>query len=308
MELEVTSESELAFFVEVVNRNGFSAAAKAMSITRSAMSRRIERLEERLGVRLLDRTTRRIALTEAGTLLYENAQRILEEIGRAEAEVHSFQAEPKGILRIASPVMIGLHIVIPCVRAFLEAYGNIKIEIAVSDGDDFDPALFDVVIAYGPQPDSSLVGRRVAARRRVICAAPSYVERCGEPRTPDELPAHNCILLTRWGRDANVWGFHHGETTRTVAVRGNLALNDGDAYYQAVKEGIGIGRLTDLRVRADVEAGLLVPLLPDFQMREEIPIYVLHRSRRHVPPKVLAFTRFIGDFLAAPDAAPGEMP
>jgi len=296
----VTSESELAFFAEVVNRNGLSAAARAMGITRSAMSRRLDRLEERLGVRLLDRTTRRIALTEAGTMLFENAVRILDDIGRAEEEVRSFQAEPKGILRVASPVMIGLHILLPCVRAFLEVHRNIKIEITVSDDDGLDLNLFDVVIAYGPQPDSSLVGRRVAARRRVICAAPSYVRRFGAPKTPDDLLAHNCVLLSRWGRDANEWSFQDGDATRIVSVRGNLVLNEGDAYYQAIKEGIGIGRLTDLRVRSDIAAGLLVHLLPAFQVQEEIPIYVLHRSRRHVPPKVVAFVRFIGEFVTAP--------
>lgn len=300
----MTGESELAFFVEVVNSNGFSAAAKAMGITRSAMSRRVDRLEERLGVRLLDRTTRRITLTEAGAILFENAQRILDEINQTEEEVRSFQSEPKGILRIASPVMIGLHILIPCVKAFLERHDTIGIQITMSDDDNLDPNLFDVFIAYGPQPNSSLVGKRIADRRRVICAAPSYIERFGEPKTPDDLLKHNCVLLSRWGRDTNSWGFGYDDGMRTVAVSGNLVLNDGDAYYQAIKEGIGIGRLTDLRIRSDIDAGVLVPLLRDFQVREEMPIYALHRSRRHVPPKVRAFIQFISDFVSAPGQKP----
>jgi DNA-binding transcriptional LysR family regulator len=286
------TSSDMEVFVAVIDRGSLSAAAKSLGVTRSAVCRRLDQLESRLGVRLLHRTPRKLSLTEPGRIYLEHGRQALVEIGRAEQAAASFQENPRGILRVRSPVMIGLHIIIPLMREFLSTFPDLSINLAASDETSYSPQDFDVIIAFGPQPDSSLIAQKLGDSRRVICAAPSYLADHPPPQRPEDLLDHNCLTLSYLGNQSNEWTFKGSEGTYGLRVAGNFVANNGDANYEALIAGIGIGRATDLRVSNDVAAGRLVTLLRSFEPDAPTPIYALHHSREQVPPKVRTFIDF----------------
>lgn len=288
------SGSELHVFVCVVDNGGFAAAAKALGVTRSAVCRRIDGLERRLGVRLLDRTTRRLSPTDAGEALYHRSTRILSEVAEAELVVSEYGEEPRGILRITSPIMIGLHKLIPILPEFLGRYRRIKVQLELSD-DAIDSALgdHDIGLRWGAQQSSTLIITKIAESRQIICAAPGYIERYGLPKTPRELLKHNCVLMSRLGFSSNEWSFIVDGRPLNLKVQGNYVVNGGHGNYEAVIAGLGIGRMTDLRVLKDISAGRLVPILREFEPQEAMPIYAAYKSSRLVPPKVRIFLDFL---------------
>jgi DNA-binding transcriptional LysR family regulator len=286
------TSSDMEVFVAVIDRGSLSAAAKSLGVTRSAVCRRLDQLESRLGVRLLHRTPRKLSLTEPGRIYLDHGRQALVEIDRAEQAAASFQANPRGILRVRSPVMIGLHIIIPWMREFLTNFPELSINLVVSDETNYSPQDFDLVIAFGPQPDSSLIAQKLGDSRRIICAAPSYLADHPAPQQPEDLRDHNCLTLSYLGSQSNEWSFKGSDGTFTVRVSGNFVANNGDANYEALIAGIGIGRATDLRVSSDVAAGRLVALLRSFEPDAPTPIYALHHSREQVPPKVRTFIDF----------------
>lgn len=286
------TSSDMEVFVAVIDRGSLSAAAKSLGVTRSGVCRRLEQLESRLGVRLLNRTPRQLSLTEPGRIYLEHSRQALVEIDRAEKAAASFQANPRGVLRVLSPVMIGLHIIIPLMREFLSTFTDLSLNLVASDETNHSPQDFDVIIAFGPQPDSSLIAHKLAESRRVICAAPAYLAEHPAPQRPEDLLDHNCLLLSYLGNQFNEWAFKSNEGPNSVKVTGNFVANNGDANYEALIAGIGIGRATDLRVGNDVAAGRLVTLLRAFEPDTPSPIYALHHSREQAPPKVRSFIDF----------------
>jgi DNA-binding transcriptional LysR family regulator len=280
-------------FVAVARDGSFSAAARKLRVTRSAVCRRIERLEDRLGVRLLNRTTRQLSVTEAGRMLYESGVVILAELERVEGATIALQQSPKGTLKVLSPVMIGLHIVVPMAREFLAAYPSVTVELSLSDDNEYAFSEFDVIVAFGEQPNSSLMSYRVGESRRVICASPDYLAARGPPRRPEDLLQHNCLLLGSLGTSHNEWTFRKNGQLYPVRVSGSFVGNSGSALYEAMLAGIGVARATDLRVRSDVGLGRVVLLLEPFQPEDPTPIYALHHSKDHVAPKVRAFIEYL---------------
>lgn len=296
---------DLRVFVSVVEQSGFASAGRTLGVTRSAICRRIDRLEKRLGVRLLDRTTRAIQMTDAGAMLYERGMHILAEIEQAELVASKYGGEPQGIVRVTSPIMIGLHRLVPMLGEFLGHYVQIKIQLDLVD-DAIDPGLtdHDVAIRWGEQAPSSLIITRLGESRQIICAAPSYLRRHGTPRTPHELLAHNCIMMTRLGFSHNDWTFRISGRPVTIRVAGNFVVNGGDGNYEALISGLGIGRATNFRVHEDIRSGRLQPILQEFEPPEAMPIYVAYKAERFVPPKIRAFV----DFLRKRMRSPGESP
>lgn len=288
-------QNDLQVFATVVERSSFAGAAKALGITRSAVCRRIDRFEKRLGVRLLDRTTRRINLTDAGEALYQRSLRILADIAEAEEIVSDYGGEPQGVLKVGSPIMIGLHKLVPLLPEFIERYPQIKIHLNLTD--DWVDASFadhDAAIRWGPQVSSSLIITKIGESRQIICCAPSYLARHGEPRTPEDLENHNCLLMTRLGLNANEWVFRgSSDNLISVKVTGNFVTNGGHGNYHAMIAGLGIARVTDLRVSEDIAEGRLRPILTAYEPAEAMPIYVAFKSGRLVPPKVRAFVTFL---------------
>jgi DNA-binding transcriptional LysR family regulator len=290
----MNSGSDLQVFAHVVESGSFAAAAKALGVTRSAVCRRIDGLERRLGARLLDRTTRRLSLTEAGETLYHRAQRILNEIAEAELIVSKYGGEPRGTLRITSPIMIGLHRLIPILPEFLGLYPQIKVQLDLSD-DEIDPALadHDVGLRWGAPKDSAAIITKVAESRQIICAAPSYLDRNGTPENPQELLRHNCVLMSRLGLTSNEWSFVIDGRISKLKVQGNYVVNGGHGNYEAVMSGLGIGRVTDLRVAEDIRNGRLRPILQRFEPPDAMPIYAAYKAGPLVAPKIRIFLDFL---------------
>jgi DNA-binding transcriptional LysR family regulator len=290
----MSSESELQIFGCVVDQGSFAAAAKTLGVTRSAVCRRIDGLEKRLGVRLLDRTTRRISLTDAGEALYQRGARILSDIAEAELVVSEYGEEPRGTLRITSPIMIGLHKLVPLLPDFLGRYRHIKVQLDLSD-DIIDPALadHDIGLRWGEQRSSALMITRVAESRQIVCAAPSYLDAFGSPETPYDLLKHNCLMMSRLGLAANEWGFVIDGEAVALKVSGNFVVNGGHGNYEALIAGLGIGRVTDLRVAEDIKGGRLRPILRDFEPRDAMPIYATYKGGALTPPKIRLFVDYL---------------
>jgi len=290
----MTSADDVRIFVAVVNGGGFSASTDRLGLTRSAISRRIDALEARLGVRLLDRTTRRVKLTEAGQIYYEHCAQIDEDIRRAEKAVLENFGSPRGTLRVNSAVMIGIRMIIPILGGFTEAYPELKVVLDLSDLPFAkDDTSYDVFIRLVDVSDERLNASRIAQSRRVICATPSYVSRFGRPARPEDLSSHRCLLLSGLGTEHNEWIFDGPDGRETVRVQGNMVFTSGDGHYEALLAGHGIGRVTEIFANPDLVSGRLVRVLESYQSKKVEPIHALYRGGRHVPLKVRAFLDYL---------------
>jgi DNA-binding transcriptional LysR family regulator len=285
----------VAVFVRVVELRSFSAAARALGTTTSAVSKRIARLEDRLGARLLSRTTRRLSLTEAGSALFARGSRILAELEAAELEVGRHSDRPHGTLRVNGPVVFGERHVAPLLPEFLATYPEVQLDLSLSDRYvDVVEEGWDAVIRIGRPVDSGLVARRLGTARLVVCAAPSYLERRGVPEEPSDLLAHNCLRYTM-AQARSEWTFRAPDgAARALAVSGNLRCDHGGAMHAAVRAGLGIAMLPTFIVDDDLRSGALVELLRD-RVASEVVINLVWPAGRHAQPKVKAFA----DFLAA---------
>lgn len=286
-------------FVAVVEKGGFSAAATALGISKSAVSKRVNRLEEHLGVRLLHRTTRKLSLTEAGERYYENAVRALDAANKAEDAVTELQGEPSGKLSISSPMSFGRLHLAPMIPKFLARYPKLQLELVMDDKKiDLVAAGLDVAIRSGADglPDSSLVARKLAPLRHVLCASPGYLEESGVPQTPAELAARNCLLFS-YSTDAGEWRFCRGDgKAQTVLVSGNYQVNNSEALVAALKEGMGVGRVPTFVAAPEIRSGQLVAVLPQWQQPEHA-LYAVYPERAYLPAKVRAFLDFVVESL-----------
>ncbi len=293
------SADDLGIFVASVQAGSFSAAASQLHLTRSAVSRRIQAIENRLGVRLLDRTTRRLQLTEAGQTLYDRGTVVLADLAAAEAAASDYGTTPRGTLRVSCLIMIALRTLIPLLPEFLRTYPGVQVQLDLSDtatGSNLTD--HDVAICWGEQVDSALISTRLFRSRQLYCASPEYLDRHGVPAHPHDLAGHNCLMLTRLGIISNEWRFTDPSGPFAVKVSGNFVANSGDAQYEALLAGLGIARVTNLRVRDDVEAGRLRFVLEAFTPLADTAVYVMYRRGRHLPPKVRAFVTYLRQHMA----------
>ena len=289
------SLSDIAVFVQVVRDGSFTKAADRLELSRSVVSKYVTRLEEKLGARLLNRTTRRLSLTEAGRIFYERSRLGLEEIEEAKAEVSRLQGKPRGVLRVNSPMSFGILHVAPLLSEFLAEHPEISIDMNLDDRKvDVIEEGFDVSIRITDLPDSSLVARRLGPCRHAIVAAPSYLEKHGVPKAPDDLRDHN-IIAYQYQESATDWHFLGPDKKQiTVPVSGSIQMNNSLALREALLGGVGITRTPTFVVGDDVAAGRLITLLPNYEILE-VSIYLVYPQRRHLSPKIRAFV----DFLAA---------
>jgi DNA-binding transcriptional LysR family regulator len=283
----------LMVFARVVEEQGFSAAAKRLGISKATVSREVAALEDRLGVRLLNRTTRRVQLTEVGQAFYERCARIAEEVEEAERDVVSWQSEPRGVLRISGPVSFGHRYLAPMLSTFLAKNTGVSIDLVLNDRFvDLLEEGFDLAIRIARLPDSSLVARRLAPSPRRVVASPAYLERAGHPAVPADLQQHNCLMYTYQATGAETWRLVGPDGDVSVRVAGNLTANNGDAIRRACLDGLGAALLPTFMVDEDLEAGRLIEVLPQF-VDETAAVYAVHPHRRHVPGKVRAFVDFL---------------
>jgi DNA-binding transcriptional LysR family regulator len=255
------------------------------------VSKRINQLEAHLGVRLLHRTTRKLSLTEAGERYFEHAAQALTAAGQAEDAVTELQGEPQGNLKISSPMSFGRLHVAPLIPKLLQRHPKLQIDLVMDDRKvDLVAGGFDVAIRAGNLPASTLIARKLAPLRQVLCASPDYIDRYGRPGTPAELSSHNCVLYS-YSSDANEWTLIGESGPETVAVSGNYHVNNSEALLEALREGVGIGRLPTFVAGPDLKTGRLVKLFESYRI-PEFTIYAVFPERQYLPAKVRAFLDF----------------
>lgn len=293
--------SALKAFCRVVEAGGFSAAAAQLNISHTIMSRQVQQLESLLGAQLLNRTTRKLALTEAGTAYYERARRILDDLHEADLAVTQHHAAPRGILRINAPMAFGTLDMASWLPRFMARYPELRIDLVCNDRFvDLIEEGFDVAVRLArDMPDSTLMAKKLATTRTLLVAAPAYLERHGAPRTPDDLANHNCITYSLVPKP-NEWMFAlPGGGYKTVPVRGSLQANTGIALRDAALAGVGIATTASFIVHGDVARGDLVPVLPDYPLQAR-DVFAVYPHNRHLSPKVRAFIDFATEVYRAP--------
>lgn len=285
---------EMAVFAKVVEEGSFSSAARSLKLTPSAVSKQIARLEDRLGVRLLNRTTRRLSATEEGSAFYQRAARILADIDEAETAVTQLHAAPRGTLRINCGIAFGKHQITPLIPEFLDRYPELTIEMTLTDAlSDLVEEGQDVAVRFGPLQDSSMVARQLAVSRRAICGSPAYFARHGTPSHPSELADHNCLTFSNMTH-LNEWIFKLPEGGEyAVKAEGNFTASNGETIHEMVLAGLGVARLAEFLVGPEVREGKLQRVLEPFYRDIEVPINAVYPTRRHLSPKVRAFVDFL---------------
>ncbi len=284
----------MAVFARVVEDRSFTQAADALGRSKSAVSKAVSQLEDRLGARLLNRTTRRLSLTEAGTAYYERAARILAEAAEADSAVSALQDEPRGTLRINAPMSFGQRHLAPAIGAFLERYPELRLDITLTDRFvDLIGEGYDVAIRIAALPDSSLIAAKLAPNRRVVCASPDYLARAGTPRHPRELRKHNCFGYT-YQATGDTWRFVGPDGPATVRVTGSLTANNGEILKAAMIEGLGLALIPTFSIADELKSGELVVVLPDY-IDTETSVYAVYPHSRHLSAKVRAFVDYLRD-------------
>ncbi|MBL8702271.1 MAG: LysR family transcriptional regulator [Alphaproteobacteria bacterium] len=291
----------LTVFLAVAKADSFAAAATQLGLSRAMVSKHIQALERRLGVRLMNRTTRRLALTDAGRSLRARVERILADLEAAEGEVASGSNEPRGLLRLSAPVSFGARHVAPALAEFLASHRELRADLVLDDRIvDLVAEGFDLAVRVGRLQDSSLMARRLAPCRLAVVAAPDYLAARGTPHQPSDLAGHDCLGYA-YAAERGVWRFvGPGGAVETVNVDGTLRANNGDALMQAAIAGSGIALLPTFICGEEIRRGRVVCVLEGWAP-SEIAVNAVHPHTRHVPAKVRRFIEFLaGRFGSTP--------
>jgi DNA-binding transcriptional LysR family regulator len=280
-------------FAQVVEAGSFAKAAERLGLSTSAASRHVAELEAHLQTRLLNRTTRRVSLTESGRAFYERSVQLLADLQEAEEEASSAAVVPRGTIRLTTSVNFGVRHVAPAIAAFVAAHPDVRFDVSLADRVvDLVEEGFDLAIRIGTPGADNLVARKLGETRLVPCASPAYLERHGAPKTPAELANHNCFTY-EYVTPRNVWRFRdRSGAEQAVRVSGTLHSNNGDLLAEVAARDGGIVFEPAFIVGPDVRAGRLVPLLQDFEPLP-VPIYALYPSRKHLSAKVRRFVEFL---------------
>jgi DNA-binding transcriptional LysR family regulator len=304
MAKSASAPSEMAFFSQLMRAGSFSAAGRELDISTPAVSKRLAQMEQRLGVQLLNRTTRRISLTHEGELYLTQARRILGEIDAMEQMVAGALAAPKGLLRVNATLGFGRSHVAPLISRFVKAHPLVQVQLQLS-ADPPPPAgdSFDVCVRFGEPPDARVIARRLAPNRRLLCATPAYLARHGTPKVPGDLARHNCIGIRQGEQAYGLWRLTAGKRTQAVRVRGNLSTSDGEIAVNWALDGHGILLRAEWDIARYLRSGRLVTVLDQYHT-PPADIYAVYPQRHQVSARVQAFV----DFLVASFAGvgPGE--
>jgi len=292
----------LKVFIEVVQLGSFAEAARQMDLTPSAVTRAVAALETQLGARLLQRTTRKVALTEAGAAYLERVRPLLDDLDLAGDELHAHTGQVRGTVRVTASVAYGQTALVPLLPALHAAHPALEVDLLLSDTVlDLVAQRIDVALRLGPAVDSSLVGMRLRPVRFRVCASPAYLLKQGRPRKPADLAQCECLRFPLPGY-RNQWTFRDRDgQTEVVAVRGWLVMSTALALHRAVLDGLGPALLADWLIDADIAAGRLVDLFPKHEVAAtnfDSAVSLLYASREHVPRRVRAFVDFMKDRLA----------
>ncbi|MEQ5841818.1 LysR family transcriptional regulator [Paraburkholderia acidicola] len=289
--------SDLAFFELVMRQGSLTAAARELGVTTPSVSKRLAHIERRLGVRLLNRTTRNISLTTEGDLYLTNGSRILSELAELEQLVTSSRAEPSGLLRVNASFGFGRAHIAPAISAFVERYPTMEIQLHLTDRPvSLQEQAFDVGIRFGDVPDARINARLLVENRRLVCASPAYLKRCGTPKAPRDLAHHDCIVLRENDSAYGNWHFLRGKKSEIVKVRGALSSNDGSAVLRWALEGRGVVVRSEWEIGDALRDGTLELLLGEWAL-PNADIYAVYLERHRLSPKLRTFIDFLGVWL-----------
>lgn len=291
---DINRSGEMEVFARVVELGGFSAAARAFRMSPSAVSKLVARLEARLGVRLINRSTRKLQLTPEGTAYYDRSIRILDDINTAEREA-AIGATPRGRVRVNTSVPFGLHWLLPLLPGFLKLHPGVSVDVSLTDiVVDLLEERADVAIRVGPLRESRLLARKLGESRMVVVAAPAYLKEHGTPRTPSDLAKHNMLGFC-FSKQIDGWPFRDKKgSTVTVSPVGTALVSDGEAMQRLAAAGAGLARLARFHVDNDIKAGRLMPVLEDFNPGDLEPIHAVFVGHGgQLPARVRAFLDYL---------------
>lgn len=288
--------SAIPVFTAVIETGSFSKAAGKLGVTKSSVSKRISGLEAQLGVKLLHRTTRKLSLTEAGERYFEYAVQALRAATEAENAATQYQKIPKGKLKISVPMSFGVLHIAPLIPVFLATYPEIQIQMQMNDNwTDLISDGFDIALRAGDLPDSSLIARKLAPLHSVLCASPTYIEKHGRPKKPQDLTDHNCVLYA-YHTVRHEWVFAKNGEEETIQISGNFQVDNSEALCKSLTQGLGIGRIPTFIAGEEIEKGNLAPLLNDYKMPFKT-LYAAFPEKQFLPEKIRVFLDFLSDNL-----------
>jgi LysR family transcriptional activator of dmlA len=291
--------AELGFFSVLAAGGSLGSAARELGVSTAAVSKRLAQMEARLGVALVNRTTRRMSLTPEGAIYLEHARRILAEIDDMERLLGRARGTPSGLLRVSATPGFGRNHIGPAVARFVRRFPQIEVQLSLSaDPPVFADDAYDVCIRFGAPPEARVVARLIARNRRVLCASPEYLARHGEPTAPADLARHNCIRIRQGDEAYGTWrlvgssGRGRRQAYDAVKTRGNLSTNDGDVAVSWALDGLGILMRAQWDIERHLKSGRLVQVLPEYHT-PEADIYAVYAQRRQRSVRVLAFVDFL---------------
>lgn len=284
--------TSMKVFAAVVDTGSFAAASERLTMSRAMTSKYVAHLEEHLGTRLLQRTTRKLTLTESGTAYYDRCVQILADIAEAEEGAVHHNESPRGTLRMTIPVSFGNLHMGPVIADYLKQYPEVKIDMLLTDRRiDLIEEGLDLAIRIGTLPESGLIAKKLGSDHVVICAAPDYLERHGIPQTPADLARHNCLTYS-YSSSGDEWKLNGPDGSHTVKVSGSLRATNGDMVKLAALGGVGLIRQPTFLAAQDIRAGRLVEVLSEYTSNE-LGIYAVYPSRKHLSAKVRSFVDFM---------------
>lgn len=282
----------LSLFTAIVEHGSFSAAGRVLGMSPSAVSRAVDRIEERLGVRLLLRSTRALSLTAEGQAYHQAAHRILSDLDSAEQQIAD-QGVPRGRLRISAALSHGRLCVVPLLKRFATLYPHIQLDMSLTDAlVDVAAGDADVAIRVGALTSSSLTARKIGSTRRVVVASPDYLSRHGTPQVPEDLRDHNCLNFT-FRRDRPQWPFRRDGRNYALPVSGNVDANNGDTVGQLAALGMGVARVGAFAVAPEIARGELVPILEQFNPGDVEDVHAIFAGGSSTPARVRVFVDFL---------------
>ncbi|MRW88565.1 LysR family transcriptional regulator [Duganella sp. FT80W] len=300
--MKIETAPDLSFFALLAKLGSMTATARELGVTPPAVTKRLSLMEQRLGVRLVNRTTRRISLTNEGELYLAQATQILASIRDMEESVSSGRAAPKGLLRVNATPGFGRTRIAPLVSRFAHRYPEVEVELHLTDRPiSLVEEAYDLAIRFGELPDTRLTARKLMSNRRFLCASPAYLNQAGEPQTPAELHRHRCILHRQNDDVYGTWRLQKGKAVELVKVRGAVSSNDGDIVLNWALEGHGIVQRSEWDVAKYLASGRLKEVMTDYRL-PDADLYVYYLSRSNLPAKVRAFIDFIAEDFRAPSA------
>ena len=288
--------SAMQAFCKVARTNSFSDAAREMGLSKAVVSRRVGELEDSLGIRLLNRTTRRVSLTDAGLAYLVRSQRILDDLNELQETTRSLSETPTGLLRVTAPDTFGQVKIASLLKRFLRQHPNVSVQLDLTNRYvDIVEEGFDLAIRIGKLKDSSLFSRKILRSRVYACASPAYIEEFGEPALPSDLEPHTCITY----KDRSLrfdWRFKKGTQEFIVSVADRVQVNSYDAAYRMVRDGLGIALLPDYLIEEDISAGRLLHLLSSYRYRND-DVHAIFPHKHYMSPKVRTFIEYLADNL-----------